>query len=155
MLYQETLRMLKKAAEPNTPTTTTWDSMKKDLLKPRAIGAPALPAFIGHNRAVVNNSGTYGTSRQPQLNTLELTKRILPRPTIQPVGPNGEPMPFRGIGAMLKQRVGTTGAINPNTSNPQQRNKRIDPYIMRSLKASGAFHPYLPPLGAFISSKQN
>lgn len=105
MIYQETLRMLKKAAEPNTPTDTTWESMKKDLLKPRAIGAPALPAFVGHNRPVVNNSGTQGTSRQPQLNTLELTKRILPRPIIQPVGPHGEPMPFRGLGTMLPKLI--------------------------------------------------
>lgn len=89
-MYKEALKLIKEA-KPNTPTDTTWESMKKDLLKPRAIGAPALPAFIGHNRPVVNNSGTYGTSRQPQLNTLELTKRILPRPIIQPVGSHGEP----------------------------------------------------------------
>lgn len=40
MIYQETLRMLKKAAEPSMPANTTWDSMKKDLLAPRGALAP-------------------------------------------------------------------------------------------------------------------
>ena len=111
MIYQETLKMLKKAAEPNTPTDPIWGSMKKDLLKPRAVGAPALPALIGRNRQ--------GTGGQPRLDILKHLKEqnLMPRPMVQPIGLGGIMLP------KLKQ----------------QQQRRYNRPFQRSMLPSGGF----------------